>query len=324
MFELYEKYSTYYELCDEGRNSIREAARRLCADEAALAEAIRVKNELADTTSDSIPAWEWSRKCPQYAAVVCTVAIEDMEKLYAARGIDHQILIDTISDLAIWINRHHTWTGEWGLLFADWLIRHLRGKLFRLGRLQFEKSKVFGAEIYMNTKRNTVVLPVDGRADDDRFISSGIVYENGFAVQKNVALDKSEWHAVLRIDDPFLNVHIPAGESLSEEACLDSFARAKDFYKDYPYKAYGCFTWLFDTAFDEFLPRESNIRKFRELFLRFPHGGEDYAGLDYVFVNVNKDNIASAPRDTFLRRKIADHILSGGKLSSGGGYRLVI
>ena len=62
---------------------------------------------------------------------------EKTKELYQARGIPREILMDTLSDIVTWTN---TWSGiRDGLYLGElsWLKRHLEGKLFRLGRLQF-------------------------------------------------------------------------------------------------------------------------------------------------------------------------------------------
>jgi hypothetical protein len=113
---------------------------------------------------------------------------------------------------------------------------------------------------------------------------------------------------------------------MDEAACLDSFEQAKEFFPKYfglDFKAFGCFTWLFDPAFEKLLPPDSNIIKFQNLFTRFSWGSENYGGLFYVFVNITKENIKDAPTDTSFRKKLVGHILSGGIMQCGGGYRVV-
>jgi len=288
LYEKFEKYFDYYALCDEGRKVLKEAAKKICGDENLREEALQIKNKLVDSQSEFNPDEEFKDKSNQFGAFVYTLAIEDMEKLYQEKNIPHDILIETISDLAVWINRHHTWFGEWGFSQYGWIIHHLRGRLFSLGRLQFEMSKVKFEEW-------------DSPSDELRL--------------------------VLKDGDPFLNVHIPRGGKLDENACLESFEKAKEFFPEvlnYDFKAFGCFTWLFDPDFKKLLPPESNILKFQKLFpYLWVYEREAYWGLDYVFVNITKDNIKDAPTDTYFRKKLVEHILSGGIMRSGGGFRLV-
>ena len=283
LFEKFEKYFKYYELCEEGRAALREAAKKICADEKLSAKALELKNKLADLSYDFKGDEEFKGTSAQFGAFAYTIAIEDMEKLYKEKNIPSEILGATINDLSVWINRHYNWFGEWGFSQYGWLRLHVRGKIFKLGRLQFEPSKIWE------------VPPEE----------SGLKLEKG---------------------DPFLSVHIPRGGRMDEQSCLDSFEQAKEFfpkYLDYNFKAFGCFTWLFDPNFEKLLPPDSNILKFQRLFNIFKHGNEDYGGLEYIFVKITKENIKDAPTDTSFRKAIVEHILSGGIMQGGSGYRLV-
>ena len=288
LYEKFEKYLGYYDLCDEGRNALRESAKKICADENLCAEAQKIRKNLADSQYYFKPDVEFKDKSAQFGAFVYTLAIEEMEKLYREKNIPDDIFDDTINDLGVWINKHHEWTGEWGFSEYSWIIDHIRGNIFKLGRLQFEMAKV---------KFEEYDSPPD------------------------------ELKLAIKDGDPFLSVHIPRGGKLDEAACLESFERAKEIfpkYLNFNFKAFGCFTWLFDPAFKKLLPPDSNIVKFQNLFpFLWVYDREAYWGLNYVFVNITKENIKDAPTDTFLRKKLVEHILSGGIMQSGGGYRLV-
>jgi hypothetical protein len=285
LFEKFEKYFEYYELCDEGRAVLREAAKKICADEKLSAEALAMKNRIADL-NDKFKADDlFKDKSVQFGAFVYTLAIEDTEKWYREKNIPNDIFLDTMSDISVWINRHYNWHGEWGFSQYGWLISHLRGGIFKLGRLQFEPAKV----------QEWSVPPAD----------------SGLNLKK---------------DDPFLSVHIPRGGRMDEAECLKSFERAKEFfpkYLQYDFKAFGCFTWLFDPNFKKLLPADSNILKFQEMFNIYKYSGAEYGGLEYIFVNITEKNIKDAPTDTSFRKAIVEHILSGGIMQSGSGYRLV-
>ena len=282
IYAKFEKYLGYYELCEPGKNALRESAKKICEDANLTALALAIVAKLADLSLDLNLEEEFKGASPSFAACVFTLGIEHMEKLYEEKNIPREVLIETISDLGVWIKRHRDWFGEWGFSQYGWLILHLRAKIFKLGRLQFEPGKV------------TRLPPAD------------------------LGLN-------LNMGDPFLNVHIPRGGKLDEDACLASFERAKQFFPDvlgYEFVAFGCFTWMFDPAFEKLLPKDSNILKFQKMFTLFP-GEEGYWGLDYVFVNITKENIKDAPQDTYFQKKLVEHILSGGIMQPGGGYRLI-
>ncbi len=62
---------------------------------------------------------------------------EALSKKYEELGMPENILLDTLGDLVVWTK---TWTCVKGTLHLEqlnWLSRHLTGKLFKIGRLQF-------------------------------------------------------------------------------------------------------------------------------------------------------------------------------------------
>jgi hypothetical protein len=61
-----------------------------------------------------------------------------LEEEYAIKHIPEAIYTDTFSDIAIWEKECFEQTGKHGLLEIQWLSKHLKLEVFRLGRLQFE------------------------------------------------------------------------------------------------------------------------------------------------------------------------------------------
>jgi hypothetical protein len=164
----------------------------------------------------------------------------------------------------------------------NWLINHLRVGIFRLGRLQFELPQPFTDEI------------------------------------------PDEWKKDVNSGDMFLNVHIPRGGRLDEADCLDSFDKTTQFFPNVlkrEFKAFVCTTWLFDPVLNDLLPPDSNILSFQRLFT-ITAQNESYDVLRFVFANITKDNIKDAPTDTSFRKRLVEHILSGGIMRMGYGYRM--
>lgn len=60
---------------------------------------------------------------------------------YCERGISRQIYRDTFYDLTLWCENCYKAYGEYGIAQYDWFSRHLNLRLFRLGRLQFERMQ---------------------------------------------------------------------------------------------------------------------------------------------------------------------------------------
>lgn len=116
----------------------------------------------------------------------------DLYYEYQNKSIDEKIYFDTIDDIRIWINNCVKETGIYGLKEVYWINEHLRMRIYKLGRLQFQKRD---ASEFMDLIRNNNLN-----------------------------------HRVKK--DYFYFVHIPEGERLTRELVLDSYNRAIDFFKD--------------------------------------------------------------------------------------------
>ena len=112
--------------------------------------------------------------------------------MYLDNNISLDIYYDTIDDIRLWANTCVKETGIYGLKEIYWINEHLRMRIFKLGRLQFQKR------------------------DASEFID----------LLKNNNLDKY----IKR--DYFYFVHIPEGEKLSYDLVLDSYEKASKFFDD--------------------------------------------------------------------------------------------
>lgn len=85
---------------------------------------------------------------------------ENLEQYYQEKGIDRQILLDTLHDLVIWTNIWTDLTGRLCLRELGWLQMHMSGKLFRLGRLQFALGEAHYAVPERGLKKGDNVIEV--------------------------------------------------------------------------------------------------------------------------------------------------------------------
>ena len=116
----------------------------------------------------------------------------DLYDRYIEEGIDLKIYFDTIDDIRIWIDNCVKETGIYGLREVYWINEHLRMRIFKLGRLQFQK------------RENTEFMDLIKENNLEKYINR----------------------------DYFYFVHIPEGERLSYDLILDSYQKAKDFFND--------------------------------------------------------------------------------------------
>jgi hypothetical protein len=279
---------------------------------------------------------------PVYAYLA---GVPHVEARYRERGIPGEVLVATLSDVELWIREHRTKTGRWGLSNLRWLTHHFSGTLFRLSRLQFQ----FGTSRYpyhawrqKGTGRvrlladSTVRFSADGlTAGSAPELPLGSPYAvegdavcglpvdpRGHALPQPEKLPLAEWTSILEPGDAVFNLHIPAGSPMDADQCGEAFRQAGSFFPkcfpEYRFRAYVCGSWLLDPQFEGALRPESNIVRFlREVYLFPLPGATGRQTIERVF-GTPEIAVASAPRDTSLRRAIIEHLERGGVWRAGG------
>lgn len=90
----------------------------------------------------------------------------------------------------------------------------------------------------------------------------------------------------IKKSDGTLDVHIPADGRLDPDECRHSFSAAIEFYEKYfpevQYTYFNCHSWLLDDTLKKYLPPESNIIKFGDMFERIS-SEEAYDLFRYIF-----------------------------------------
>ena len=223
--------------------------------------------------SDAVTSESYDLKCTDGKRNLLSFLFmcEAYEQKGREMGIDEQILLDTLSDIAIWCTNWSNIKGELYLGELTWLIRHMRMKLFRLGRLQF----------------------CIGKADRDI---------PKYQVCKG---------------DPVLEIHIPQGEKLRMEDCKSSIESAKRFFATYfpndQYTVLTCHSWMLDETLRSYLPEQSGILCFGDLFDRVD-ADQSNALLSYLFsFDTTPLNVKYRYPCTSFAARIQKAVLSGEK-----------
>jgi len=242
-----------------------------------------------------------------YAVVLLSGAGLVYEK-NRARGIPDSVTGTTLRDLDLWIHECRLRTGRPGFLELCWLVYHFGGRLFELGRLQFDvrdndvgfralRHVAAGAE---NGK--VVILAEQGSrfrddgqfADADRenaaqwwdaefsedaesFLGSPVSPE-GSVARRTVRLPKSEWRLIMNGASPVLGVHIPSAGPfhgpMSPQACEESFRAALPFFRahfpEHAFRGFTCKSWLLDSQLARYLSASSNVVAFQRRFHLVP------------------------------------------------------
>jgi hypothetical protein len=283
-----------------------------------------------------------------FYAVVLLSCFDSIRRFHAERKVEDSVSLDTLSDLNVWLTEHVRNSWDFSGL-RGWLINHFSGRLYKLGRLQFE-SHEFGNQLfaYRNIKDRRLVLLVDGglkvRCDGQLDGANGIQDPNAFtselsedndtvrghpvsprgSVQRQaIVLEKSLWQKVFGPGDPVLGIHIAAIGPMDHAQCGESMSRALEFFpRCFPerkFKAFVCGSWLLDSQFEDWLPRDSNIVRFLSEFYLYPlPWANDHQTMERVFRGPVKD-LDSAPQKSSLQRAIIAHMKAGGHWRGQGG-----
>ena len=124
--------------------------------------------------------------------------------------------------------------------------------------------------------------------------------------------------------NPVIEVHIPEGESLSREACVESLDMAREFFAKYfpeiEYTVFTCHSWLLDETLGEFLSEGSNILKFADLFTIVAQHPSN-ALLRYIFRwDRKREQLEEVEPPSSFAKRIKDAAMQGKEFHQGLGY----
>ena len=201
-------------------------------------------------------------------------------------GVPPEISSRTLADIGRNMSRYRTRYGIGGMLHPWWPALHLRGELYQLGRLQFQRATL-------------------GNRTGNSVAQAGLPYGPG---------------------SPTLGLHIPDHYGpLSPAACDRSLERAREFFAHcYPEERYAiatCHSWLLDPQLQGRLPPESNILRFQRRFRTAYVSPEEFDQGTIGFVFGDPDRPLDAlPRRNSLERAIVDHLRAGEHWHVGHGW----
>ncbi len=345
----------------EADPSLRETARRIVEDPALTLLAwhcYRLLYEHADY--NDMKRWPSFEQAlgdlgGVFHLLVTLAMVPRVRELHIKMGVEEDVTRQTLSQVSCMAGNFRRMTGgRLGVTLNAlyWMRHYVAGRLFRIGRMEYMIQPWGGSvEVWRHREAGQVVALapdgarlngggfVDGTAgkfDEERGWTARLVEDAeavagcpispfGMAERREVRLAKAVWECVLKKGDLSLQMHIPAGGGMTLERCGDSMQRAVPFFRrlfpDQPFNAVTCISWIFNTQFEQIALSSDNLVRFqRELYL-FPVSSSGKDGLWFIFLRDPGDP-ASAPRDTSLRRAVADFLAAGNTWRGGGMFYL--
>lgn len=287
-----------------------------------------------------------------FHALLVPALLPETIRIYRDKGLPLAVLADSMSDLRIWILHYKRKRNACGLGNLRWMLHILKARLFRFGRLQFMQAAFYMPFVVLRNKHSgkAVALPEAGIAYREDGLTEGTngIYagERGWVsrynenearfeghpvtaaatvIRQSRQFPTAEWEVVLRRTDPVVEIHMPEGERMPHDVCLQSMGKAVRFYAEHfpdrPWRAFTCLSWLMEPKLAELIPSSSNIVQYQSHFYKMPFKSDDANIFDHVF-GTSRPEVAEARRDTQLQRAILDYMATGRLLQEAIGVWL--
>ena len=290
-----------------------------------------------------------------YRLLIALAGFGAVEKSYASLGLPPEVAADTLQYINGAIDEFATGhDGKYGVNpnKLQWMRFYVDGKLFRVGRLEFMiqdplpylpaayRRKSDGKVIalcrsgWQLDKDGMMLYPDEGLSK--LYITAQISKVNntisgiplnpaGFAeVDRTITLDLNEYEPVWNNWDLVPGIHIPGGGGMTPEICRESLLKAREFFARYfkrEVAGFSCFSWIYNTQFEEELPN-SNLADFMRQVYLFPFPPVGVEGLFFVFGKSPKtrEDWSHYPADNSLRKAFHRIRESGRRLRAGGMF----
>lgn len=334
----------------EHRRIVENAVQTLVAEPEVVSLTVHLRHRVFETDCRTAPWPDVADRNPMlgylYLIVGCSM-VPAVRELHEARGIDEATTRDTCNEVAGFCGNHLVaHPGVPGLLprQLDWLRHYPAGRLFRVGRFEYMVGKHrHSGPLYRHRELGwTIALADPTRAytadglemcdldtpgawtpildESDGVVRGNPIDPRGVAYRSTITLSADEWECVLAPGDEVLELHIPAGGGMTQEAVAHSFGRSLGFFERYVttshLKGIVCRSWIFNTQLEELLPDSNLANLMRRVYL-VPVRSSGKAGLFFIFCR-DYGRLADYPRETRLQRALLDVLESGGRLRAGG------
>jgi hypothetical protein len=199
------------------------------------------------------------------------------------QGIPPETSWATFADLGRHMAIYRTTHGMAGVDEPWWLMLHLQGLIYELGRLQYNLLRLGAGSS-----------------------SPGAWYDRSQAGRLGIGF---------RPGDDGLGVHIPQAGPLTPASCDESMAAARPFFDRHfpsPTRRIAiCESWLLDDQLSHYLPAGSNIVQFQRRFTLTPTWSSGDKDITQFVFRRSEGDLAGVPQGTVLERAVVTHLRAG-------------
>ncbi len=206
---------------------------------------------------------------------VCVRYCEYTREFYNQKGISDEIFYDTVKDISVWCKNND----NKGLKNYSWIKNHLKGELFRIGRLQFQMFQC------KNVKLKYDLLPFD--------FGDNLIYDHIPQGEKLIFSD-------------------------CVDSLLNAKAFFAKYVPDFEYEFFFCESWLLYNENWQFMKTDCNILQFQSLFDIVYSDDNDSQAVERIFGKRHLLK-SKYPENTSLQKSAKKFMLDGNKLGIGIG-----
>jgi len=356
--EYFESFNNEYKLFGEYLDVINEARELLKQEDALLLFVCILAKAVLNLSSDEVldglnlPKTddETMKKAYNFAPMFALLpSVERTVERFRERNIPEDVISDTLKQYESVISIFDLRFGypAYDKVYFGWMLLTVNNAILSIGRLQYEIRDFSGKLCAFENEQGEMVLLADkitvnkngvgikyaGLKEKDGELYcevketedyyEGNLIKGGFVTRQVVKLSKKEWTKVLSYGDMSISIHIPRGGSMADDACVDSYKRAKEIfnecYKDIDFKTYFCHSWLLDPQLKALVKPDSNILKFMSRYMLYPYEeSENDDVFMFVFTSPFK-SYEELPETTSLMRALKKHYISGNYIYVCGG-----
>ena len=265
--------------------------------------------------------------------------------MYEKLGISDEVRDATLFDIRRWADEHSARSGgELGLCQVYWIARHLSGRIVQLGSLQYElKPFAYPYRIYRERGQSEPLLLAEGGlhlsregylVQEAHSVYTTLLEEDGISISAyevdtrggRIKESRSTWmrpelSLLCTSETEVLNIHIPKGTDLRDEAVAASLSLSEEMFPHHGVMV--CTSWLLDPALSAVLDGESNIIRFMQRFSKFPVTFSVAQIWERVFgFGFDVEEVLAFTPQTSLQRRTQDALRSGVVFRTMGGVVL--